>query len=180
MREASYKRIMVISDLHGSEAAFTTARERYEQEEADHLLIAGDITARYSEQLAGALNSFRNHITAVGGNCDSSWEEQVLFFPLPEFQQFSFAGRHVFLTHGNRITPAHPPLLPPGAIFISGHTHRPEASWLAERDLYLLNPGSIAQPRGGQRATYGIITADAIEVRELHRARQLMHMHLKL
>ncbi len=179
MKQEVLTRYMVISDIHGSSSAFKAVMKRYKREQATHLLIAGDITARHSETLARDLNSMRNHITAVQGNCDTSWEEQVLRFPIPTFVEFKMADRTIFLTHGNLMTPSRPPVLPPGSIFVSGHTHRPDVSFLPDPHLYLLNPGSIAFPRGDNPPSYGIITEKGLEVRDLYHSRLLHHISFK-
>ena len=167
---------MVIADIHGSSSAFKAVLKRYKKEHATHLLIAGDITARYSETLAKDLNSLKNHITAVHGNCDSSWEKEVLRFPIPLFQEFLMGDRTIFLTHGDLMNPGHPPLLPPESIFVSGHTHRPNISLLPDTQLFLLNPGSVISPRGDNPPSYGIITEEALEVRDLYHAKLLHHI----
>jgi len=167
---------MVISDIHGSASAFTAALNRYKREEATHLLIAGDITARYSERLTESLNTFRDHITAVHGNCDSIWDQNILQFPIPMYRKIPFLDHTVFLTHGNHFSPKHPPLLEPGDIFVSGHTHRPALEYDRTTSLYLMNPGSIATPRGGSKPSYGLITADALEIKELHTSHMISRL----
>ncbi len=164
-------KLMVISDIHGSNSAFTAAMRRYKREKATGMLIAGDITARFSNSLALALNEFKSHITAVQGNCDTHWDQDILQFPIPVFRKIPFEGHTIFLTHGYHITPYHPPLLSSGDLFVSGHTHRPHLYLHEELNIFMLNPGSITTPRRGTPPSYGIITPQILEIRDLYQAK---------
>jgi uncharacterized protein len=173
MEQPAAHTIMVISDIHGNRTAFSAVQKRLSRDHGDLLLIAGDIAPRYSEGLVGDLNALSDRITAVHGNCDTPYDQQLLRFPLPVYQRISFSGRTIFLTHGDQIRPSHPPLLSPGDIFISGHTHTPSLYLQETSGIFMLNPGSVTSPRGGTAASYAVITASGIEIRELYRARRI-------
>lgn len=76
-------KLFFISDIHGSSHYLSTALERYEEEEADYLVILGDILyhgARNDlpkgynpKKVIDILNSYSDSIIAVRGNCDSEW-----------------------------------------------------------------------------------------------------------
>ncbi|MGM0431852.1 MAG: YfcE family phosphodiesterase [Spirochaetota bacterium] len=176
--------LLVIADLHGSYPAYEKVSKLRRDLEAE-LLIAGDISAGGTGQLQFALARDSNYITAVAGNSDHHLDKQVLPFPLPVYVKYSFAGRTIFMTHGhNYISPEFPPKLNRGDILISAHTHIPRLEYREETGLYILNPGSVARPRGASRPSYAIITPEYIEIREFHSGRrehqlQLTEMHHK-
>jgi len=142
-------RIVVFSDSHGSFHALRNVVERQPQAGAFIHLGDGereldDLRALYPEK----------QIHFVAGNCDLgslAGDEEI----------FTFAGKRVFFTHGHlygvknglkKITDAGKKL---GAdIICFGHTHSPLTSFVD--GIYLLNPGTVSDPRGAGRS-YGLI-----------------------
>lgn len=166
--------VMVIADIHGSSTAMRQVQKRFSAERAQLLLIAGDLTPRYSETEAQLLNGMRSRIEAVYGNCDTSWDDQLLQFPLPEYRQLQLFGRTVFMTHGNRMNPDHLPQLPAGSIFISGHTHSYRIHTDEHSGIICLNPGSVSRPRGSdRRSTYALISEKKLVVCDLENGRKI-------
>ncbi|MBI9096605.1 MAG: phosphodiesterase, partial [Sphaerochaeta sp.] len=96
----------------------------------------------------------RESIICVKGNCDSEVDQMVLEFPiLSDYSSLFFeelGGKMIYLTHGH-----HPaPPMQEGDILVSGHTHIPVAT--EQEGIFLVNPGSVAIPKGGFPPSYCI------------------------
>ncbi len=173
--------LYVFADLHGQAAALQVFLERFARERAvhPHLLIAGDLGVGYSEQAASLLRAQRNRITAVRGNCDSSRDEGLCGFPLPLVRNCFWQGRKILLTHGHMLSDWRLPLLPEGSIMITGHSHYPRLERDEETGIVLLNPGSVASPRRGSKASYAVIRPGRIEIWNLARGRVMKVLRIK-
>lgn len=76
----------------------------------------------------------------------------VLEFPiLSDYCSLFFeelGGKMIYLTHGHHGAPP----LQEGDILVSGHTHIPVAT--KQEGIFLVNPGSVAIPKGGFPPSY--------------------------
>jgi len=98
--------------------------------------------------------SFPNHcLHGIAGNCDFNGPPDCLF------EQH---GKRIWLTHGHRYGVkggtehlAYEAAERGADICLFGHTHI--ASAQMQDGIWLMNPGSIAFPRGYERESYGII-----------------------
>ena len=80
----------------------------------------------------------------------------VLDFPvLADYAVLVLNGLTFFATHGHVFHQDHMPPLKAGDILVHGHTHLLKAEKVGEN--YILNPGSVSIPKGGNPATYGIL-----------------------
>lgn len=180
-------KLLIISDIHGDSAALAQALSRFDQEQAEHLVILGDVLnhgprnlvpAAYDPQaVVELLNPLAERITAVRGNCDSEVDQMLLSFPcLADYSQIWLGSQRLFLTHGHQFGPQDHPRLTPDTLLCSGHTHVPTASW---RDgIGYFNPGSIAMPREQWQPSYGVISQGSAEVRALDGGEVLLAMRL--
>lgn len=153
-------KIAVISDSHGSLAAWEKAEKYFK--ETDLVLHAGDIlyhgsrnplpdgynTIALTEKINEATKENYN-LLAVQGNVDSLVDNWVLPYPLPTYAIYDNNGFRVVLYHGHQHDTVEERVdfaCRFGAdLLIFGHTHLP---LLEEKDnVILLNPGSIALPK---------------------------------
>lgn len=169
-------RILVVSDLHGSLFFGKKAIELYEEEQADKILCLGDVlyhgprnplTKDYNpKDLAVLLNAHKEKIIAVRGNCDSEVDQMVLEFPImSDFSTLFLGGITIFATHGHIYNKTNMPSLGNGDVFIHGHFHLPMAE--KHGNYYYLNPGSISLPKENNPNSYGVITEDGFEIKDL-------------
>ena len=170
--------LFVISDIHGKSDALRMAFGRFSRLKNAHILVAGDLMVRHSPKAASLIQRRRNHITAVRGNGDNSMDQDLAGTPLPLVQNIIWNKRKLLLTHGHTLSQGRVPLLPPGSILILGHTHYPALSIDRESGIILLNPGSIASPRKGSKASYAIITKNGISVMSLFSGKKLLSLPL--
>lgn len=98
-------KVMCISDIHGSIDNLKKVLERYEEENAEKLLILGDFSGYFHSssdfEVAEILNNMAGSIIAVRGNCDSSYIEELFHFGLGILKTIEINGMKVSLTHGH-------------------------------------------------------------------------------
>ncbi len=168
-------RYLIISDIHGSAAALKAALAYFRLHRCDKLLILGDILYHgprnaipegYAPlEVADMLNAMREQIVAVRGNCEAEVDQMVLQFDCSaDYQVVHDLGHAFFLTHGHLYSPSSHPLRTTKDIFMSGHTHLYELR-KDEQGLIIVNPGSITLPKGGNAATFALLTPEEITIR---------------
>lgn len=169
-------KIFVISDIHGSIYYLKKSLELYEKERADYILILGDelyhgprnpLPLEYNpKEVAEILNKYKDKIIAVRGNCDSEVDQMLLEYPIMgDYTTILLNNKRIFATHGHIYREDNLPNLQEGDIFIYGHTHLPVAYKVNE--IYMLNPGSISLPKGGNKNSYGIFENNYFYVKSL-------------
>lgn len=162
-------KLMIASDIHGSSYYCRKLLEAYKQERADRLLLLGDLLYHgprndlpkdYDpKSVIDMLNSIKQDLLCVRGNCDTEVDQMVLEFPiLADYCLLELNGRTVFATHGHHHSPANLPPLKKGDILLNGHTHVPANE---DKGFYTyMNPGSVAIPKGNSAHGYMIFDKD--------------------
>ena len=154
---------MIASDLHGSAQCCRRLLEALQREDADRLILLGDLLyhgprndfpEEYDTRAVTALlNSVKHRLLCVRGNCDSEVDQMVLEFPmLAEYAFLSVDGRSIFATHGHNYGPDNPPPLREGDFLLCGHTHLPVCRNCG--GYAYLNPGSLSLPKNGTLHSY--------------------------
>jgi len=152
------------SDIHGSAYYMHKLMEAYKRNRASRLILLGDLLyhgprndlpREYNPKKTYALlNSLKESIICVRGNCDTEVDQMVLDFPILSDYSSLFleelGDKMIYLSHGHLKQPP----LKKGDILVSGHTHIPLAT--QEDGLFLVNPGSVAIPKGGYPPTYSL------------------------
>lgn len=130
------KKLMIASDIHGSAYYCRKMLEAFDREQADRLLLLGDILyhgprndlpKEYApKEVIKMLNERKTKIFCVRGNCDTEVDQMVLEFPiLADYAVFPAADRLIYATHGHHFHMNQLPPLQPGDILLHGHTHIP-------------------------------------------------------
>jgi len=177
-------KLMFFSDVHGSFEAMEMLLARISEFAPDAVVMLGDalyhgprnpLPSGYSPpEAAKRLNLLKKTIVAVRGNCDAEVDQLLLEFPImADYSTILTETARFFLTHGHLWSAENPPPLPDGTVFASGHTHIPKLEKLAN-GLIAFNPGSIALPKGGNPASYGIFDGKELAVCELATGRPMM------
>ena len=187
-------KLMIASDIHGSAYYCRKMLEAYDREEAEKLLLLGDILYHgprndlpkdYApKEVIAMLNPRKQDILCVRGNCDTEVDQMVLEFPImAEYAILYLGGRMIFATHGHVFNEKNLPMLKKGDILLHGHTHVPAwepfslspactapasncPSPAASECLYL-NPGSVSIPKENSPRGYMILTDHAAEWKTL-------------
>lgn len=166
--------ILAISDIHGSLHYLKKALKVFHSEGAELLLILGDelyhgprnpLPEGYNpKEVAELLNTYKDRIIAVRGNCDSEVDQMVLDYPITsDISQLIWEGRRIIASHGHIYSEDKLPPMSHGNIFIYGHTHIPVAH--TREGVFILNPGSISLPKGGFDPSYGIFKDGSFKVK---------------
>ncbi|MEF2968854.1 phosphodiesterase [Paenibacillus sp. M1] len=168
-------KLMFISDVHGSLHWLNRAMEKVEAEAPDQIVLLGDflnhgprnpLPEGYNPgQVAETLNRNKDQVIAVRGNCDSEVDQMLLEFPMmADYAMLFHEGRRIYVTHGHGYSMEQLPPLRPGDVFIQGHTHIPVAD--RKEGIYVLNPGSIALPKGNFPHSYGVLANGEFQVKD--------------
>ena len=159
-------KIMIASDIHGSAYYCEKMLNAYEEEQADRLLLLGDILYHgprndlpkdYDpKKVIAMLNPYKNEIFCVRGNCDTEVDQMVLDFPIMADYCIIPVGDHlVYATHGHVFNESNLPPLGEGDILLHGHTHVPVCR---EQEHYTyMNPGSISIPKEDSGHSYIVL-----------------------
>ena len=159
-------KLMIASDIHGSSYYCRKMIEAYRQEEADRLLLLGDLLYHgprnnlprdYNpKEVISMLNEIKNELLCVRGNCDTEVDQMVLDFPiLAEYCLLELDGRTIFATHGHNFNPDNLPMLKEGDILLNGHTHIPANQNMGTYTY--MNPGSVSIPKENSEHSYMIL-----------------------
>ncbi len=173
---------MIASDLHGS--AYYTAQllEAYAKEQAERLILLGDLLyhgprnalpKEYDPQgVITMLNAHSQSLLCVRGNCDTEVDQMVLTFPiLADYAILTVEEHLLFATHGHRFHSEQLPPIQPENILLHGHTHIPRCEQFATHRY--CNPGSVSIPKEGSANSYmtiedSILRWKTLEGREYH------------
>lgn len=166
-------RLFVISDIHGSNFYFEKILNLFEKEKADFMIICGDylnhgprnpLPKDYAPKIvAEKLNSIKDKIIGVQGNCDSEVDQMLLEFPIMSSTANVLlpTGNRVFIHHGHSYSENNvEKFVSDKTIVVSGHTHIPKLeikNYENGKQLLFLNPGSISIPKEESSPCYGLI-----------------------
>ena len=150
-------KFMIASDIHGSAYYCKQLLDAFEKEQAERLLLLGDILYHgprndlprdYApKDVLAMLNERKDTIFCVRGNCDTEVDQLVLEFPiLADYCILSAGSKLIYATHGHTHNLQTLPPLQPGDILLHGHTHIPAWEAFGKSNLYL-NPGSVSIPK---------------------------------
>lgn len=154
---------VIASDIHGSADWCEKLLQSFAKENADKLVLLGDILyhgprndfpSGYSpKKVFAMLNAVKERILCVRGNCDSEVDQMVLQFPcLADYAVLDGGLCTLFATHGHLYNKDVPPLLGDKDVLLNGHFHTPEFSRMPTG--YYANCGSVALPKEGYPHSY--------------------------
>ena len=171
-------KLMIASDIHGSAYYCQKMLDAFHREQADRLLLLGDLlyhgprndlpTAYDPKGVIALLNGKKEGILAVRGNCDTEVDQMVLEFPiLADYAVLALPGnRLAYLTHGHRYHEQQPPPMMAGDILLHGHTHVAGITTCVGGQA-CLNPGSLSIPKGGTDPCYILLTDSGFALHRL-------------
>ncbi len=170
-------KLMIASDIHGSAKFCAELLEAYKREKADRLLLLGDLLYHgprndlpdgYApKQVIELLNSVKNELLCVRGNCEAEVDQMVLEFPvLADYALLEVGGVTIFATHGHIYNDEKLPPLKAGDLLLCGHTHIPRLVRLEGGAIYA-NPGSVSIPKEGSAHSYALLEGRELTWRSL-------------
>ena len=154
---------MIAGDIHGSAGYCGIMADCFEKENADRLLLLGDLLYHgprndlpdgYApKKCIEILNGLKDNIMCVRGNCDAEVDQMVLDFPImAEYLLLDSGKKPVYVTHGHHFNPSSPFKGVRNYILLTGHTHIPAKESCG--DFIYINPGSVSIPKNGSCHSY--------------------------
>ena len=147
-------KIMFISDIHGIKTNLEKIKKKFLEFNCNKLVVLGDLyyigprnktkdgyDIQYVKEF---LESFKDKLICIRGNCDSEVDIMVSDFPIiNELSMISIDEHDIYLTHGHLYNENNWNV--ENSILIYGHFHIP---FIKEKDNKLfINPGSISLPK---------------------------------
>ena len=137
---------MIASDIHGSAYYCRQLLNAYNREQADRLLLLGDLLyhgprndlpEEYDpKQVIELLNAKKQHILCVRGNCDAEVDQMVLQFPImADYCAIADGDTLIYATHGHTYNEQNLPPLHRGDI--SATRTYPRPGMRPTRHIYL-------------------------------------------
>ena len=170
-------KVLVVSDIHGSAYYAKQIPTIFEKENVDKIILLGDLyyhgprnplTKEYNPmEVANILNSLKEYIEAIKGNCDAEVDEMISEFKFNDNLILDINGKRVFCTHGQNYNIDN---LPNEKIDIMlyGHFH---AGFIKEKDgIIIANPGSISLPKENTEHSYIIIDENELILKNVDRS----------
>lgn len=168
---------MIASDIHGSAFYCREMLKAYDREQADRLIILGDILyhgprndlpKEYApREVISMLNERKEVLLCVRGNCDTEVDQMVLEFPiLAEYCLLEINGQLIYAAHGHKQNPKNPPMLKSGDILLNGHTHIPACEKCTAKggaEYIYMNPGSVSIPKENAEHSYMTVEVERNE-----------------
>ncbi len=159
-------KLMIASDIHGSSYYCRLMKEAFLREEADKLLLLGDLLYHgprnelprdYApKEVITILNEMKDNLLCVRGNCDSEVDQMVLEFPImADYAIISTRGHTIYATHGHKYNEDNLPPLQKGDILLYGHTHIPKC--VKYENYVYINPGSVSIPKESSTNSYMVM-----------------------
>lgn len=167
-------KVLIISDIHGSGYYAEKIKEIVEKENPDKIVLLGDLyyhgprndlSQEYNPmKVAEILNSLKDKLLVVRGNCDAEVDEMISQFKFEDHILMEINGKKVYFTHGHKYNIE---IIPyeDFEIMIYGHIHQ---GFIEEKEGYLFaNPGSISIPRLNTPHSYLIFDEDMLVLKDV-------------
>lgn len=167
-------KVVVISDIHGSGYYTEKIKEIVEKENPDKIVLLGDLyyhgprndlSQEYNPmKVAGILNSLKNKLLVVRGNCDAEVDEMISEFEFNDHIVMEINGKMFYFTHGHKYNIEKIPY-DDFDIMMYGHIHQ---GFIEEKEgLVFANPGSISLPKGESRHSYIVVDENEIILKDV-------------
>lgn len=151
-------KIMIASDIHGSLVYAEKLVEAYRNSGAEKLVLLGDLlyhgprndlSLGYNpKEVIKLLNSMKEELLCVRGNCDTEVDQMVLEFPImSDYSVLLDGDKMLYFTHGHKYGVYNFPNVKKGDIIVQGHTHVPMDEM--HDGIRCVNPGSVSLPKCG-------------------------------
>ena len=180
-------KLLIASDIHGSAYYCRMLLEAFEKENADKILLLGDILYHgprndlpkdYApKEVIAMLNPLKDKILCVRGNCDTEVDQMVLDFPvLADYAVISADDTVIYATHGHKYNEGNLPPLAKDDFLLCGHTHIPKIN--KHENYTYLNSGSVSIPKENTPHSYMIFENGNFIWKNLENGEMFMELKL--
>ncbi len=165
---------LIASDIHGSAYYAKAVAELLAKENADMLILLGDIynhgprnplPKEYAPlEVAKILNGLKEKMIVIKGNCDSEVDTYISEFDFLPHMMLVDGGKKIFLTHGHVYNEDNMPKTAVDAL-IYGHFH----TGMIKRngETLIANPGSTSLPKDNLGGSYIVLENGVITLKKL-------------
>ena len=167
-------KLLIISDIHGSAFFAEKIEKIINAESPDKLVLLGDLYYHgprnplpedYNPmKVSQILNTYKDKIIAIKGNCDAEVDEMISEFKFNENTEVEISNKKIFFTHGHKnnidMWPA-----TDFDIMIYGHFHMGFIH--EEKNKIFANPGSISLPKNNTKNSYMILEDNKITLKDI-------------
>ena len=167
-------KVLVFSDIHGSSYYANKIKEIVNKENPEKIILLGDIyyhgprndlSQEYAPmKVAEVLNSLKEKLLVVKGNCDAEVDEMISEFKFEDHLLLNINGKNIYFTHGHKYNIEVIPY-EDFEILIYGHIHQ---GFIQEKEGYIFaNPGSISLPKCGTAHSYLVLDEGVITLKDV-------------
>ncbi len=167
-------KIVIASDLHGSSYYAEKVKDIFAKEQGDLLVLLGDIynpgprnpiSKDYAPMVvAQTLNSLKDRLLVIKGNCDSEVDTLISEFDFSEFSQIFADGLKITLTHGHKFNKDNMPVNA-GDVMCYGHFHTGFITQVGS--VIVANAGSVSLPKDNSARSYLTIQNNVIALKDI-------------
>lgn len=167
-------KLMFISDIHGIKTNLRKVQEKFNSLNCDKLVVLGDlyyigprnkmIDDYDIKAVFEFLESMKDKLVCVKGNCDSEVDTMVSNFPIVRELSLIMTENHdIYITHGHIYNDTN--WYKDHSILVYGHFHVPMIKKVETN--YYLNPGSISLPKNGYLPSYLILDEEKATIYDI-------------
>jgi putative phosphoesterase len=167
-------KVVVASDIHGSSYYAKRLEEIVKKENPEKIILLGDLyyhgprnelSQEYAPmKVAEILNSFKEKLLVVRGNCDAEVDEMISEFKFEDHILMELNGKKFYFTHGHKYNIEKIPY-DDFDIMIYGHIHQ---GFIEEKEGFVFaNPGSISLPKGMSVHSYIVLDNNEIILKDV-------------
>ena len=164
---------IVASDIHGSVTFLEQLLKRFEKEQADKLILLGDLYYHgprnplpegYNPmEVAKTLNKVKEYIYVIKGNCDAEVDEMISEFTFNQGLELTINNKNIYFTHGHKYNEDN--IKENTDILIFGHFH---TGFIKEKNNQIfINVGSITLPKNNTAHSYLVIDNNNLILKDL-------------
>lgn len=164
---------LIASDIHGSVFYLKKLFKMIEIEKPNKIVLLGDLyyhgprnplTKDYNpKEVANLLNSIKNKIICVKGNCDAEVDQMISEFKILSNKKIKFCNKYIMFTHGHKFNIENPNKQ--ADILFFGHFH---TGYIKENNNKIfINVGSISLPKNNTPNSYATLDEIGINLKTL-------------
>lgn len=180
-------KLFICSDIHGIVKNLDKLKNAIETENADKVVVLGDLyyagpTYTGDAEVASFkvheyLQSIRDNLVGVKGNCDSPVDLKASDFPIHEgLFTMEVNGVELSFAHGNEHSMKRNAKVPAGCNLIYGHEHIP---YIEKQDgTTFVCVGSVSLPKENNPPTYAVFENTLLQIKSLIDGKVLKEINL--
>ncbi len=167
-------KLVIASDIHGSAYYAQKVKDAFEREGGELLALLGDIynpgprnpiSKDYEPlKVASILNSVKDKLIVIKGNCDSEVDTLISEFDFSDFSQIFVDGLKITLTHGHKFNKDNMPTNA-GDLMCYGHFHTGFITKVGK--TVVANAGSVSLPKDGTPSSYLTVEGGVVTLKDI-------------